>query len=1220
MGRTTWTLALGAVGLLAPAGASRAPAGELYKTRFEGTGTAPVGWTPRGGARWDAIGRTGRAIRISTYTTDKRGTRWVGPAVACAGKPALRVTGWWAENIRWSQDHLYCGVVCAVFLDDADKEIARRVVAHLSEQPKPIRYVKEWFVPEGLFWRFFDDTVAVPAGAVRVRPVLAFSSYAESWRDVLLEGDVWVDDLRLLSAGRVAGKAHATPAHKTPVLGVHTPMALNLYQPSDPLQFNIAIPREVVPAKPDWQRLSLRYEVRDIHKLMVEQGTLCIGKTPDPYDDTHTPGQGRAGHLVRAVLPDGVKRHEGQWLAARFCLRDGKRTRACGDAAFAVLRARRVPFDQIADQRIMRGTAGGRYRHIDPADFYFGYKRTPPFGDAKRPSWRQMVGFDGLVHLGWVSGDLWAKSQKTQDGPIDFSAFPDEVAVHGASRRVFRWEDRVPSYRHFVFVQVPRALPDWMRKDEQGRSLCKIVRGGERYPHLNEKPWSTRYARWALDAVKHTNSTYYTITSMEGPGYREYPGLILETAKTIKAWEPRIRLGVCGPGGREGARKLKALGLIEHIDFLCNDVYSTVVEDRAFVREARRHNKDFEYLLTEYMDVVGKGHFGLARNTIQFITAALGGGIAKLTWFAGPSHRIIITQKRHTWGPDLWEPYQAKGDCEFIAATRTAGEGPRVVPEYACAHSIHPLLNLISLYHLNRLLAPATGGQDVRAFHAKCRTYGFSSGGRTLLVSWTRMGVGRLDVTLSTDATSVELTDIAGRRTVLATHRGKAFLTVSADPLFLHFSQRVTSAKAAACPIRIAGLDRPVARGTARPIVVSVDNPFGSATELSVRPCPVDPRWRFRPTHPAGRRTAKGPARHTFHLDVPTDIDEGIYPVFFDVRAAGKRIGRLVKTITVAGSLAVAVDSRVPTRRTSAAVIVTVRNHRSRPSSGTVSLVSRFVSGWEPVRLASRYRVAAGGTGTVVFELGRTPSRAKRHTVVVDLRDDDGTTMHKEEHLFFIGAPKATQPIVCDGDLSDWQLDELAPNPFFFHMRYQKSKLIHLWNDRADCDGTMYVRWDDRYLYFAFDVRKKWFHNDGEHSGVWPFDCMHVSLYPLGMKKGDNVLFAQYRDHVAIDQHGKPIIDRCQGPQPVPRGGYWPTGCKLAIRKRPGKGYVFELAYAQNALKPLTLAAGQRFRLALTFIYSRPGRKGFCGIGWFYGTGNVDGAPDLHGQIELVAE
>ena len=35
-------------------------------------------------------------------------------------------------------------------------------------------------------------------------------------------------------------------------------------------------------------------------------------------------------------------------------------------------------------------------------------------------------------------------------------------------------------------------------------------------------------------------------------------------------------------------------------------------------------------------------------------------------------------------------------------------------------------------------------------------------------------------------------------------------------------------------------------------------------------------------------------------------------------------------------------------------------------------------------------------------------------------------------------------------------------------------------------------------------------------------------------------------------------------------------------------------------------------------LFSKPDKPGFAGIGWFYGLGNVDGAPDLHGEIKLI--
>ncbi|NLO73814.1 MAG: hypothetical protein GX100_06890, partial [candidate division WS1 bacterium] len=649
----------------------------LYETHLEEGQEAPADWSAEGGgALWGPPGRSGKSLKITTTLGEPKETKWIGPEIPCGQEQALRITGWQASNVIWMQDYLYCGVVAATFFDAQGQEMARGLVANLSPSPKPIRYVYEWFVPEGLFWTSFSGVVKVPAGATTVRPVFAFSHYTESWRDVLLKGDVWVDDLRITSAPLPEPDRPATepgPQGMT-LLGVNTPAEQNLFLPTDNLEFNLALPNQGLPQNLDWGRMRFRYEVYDIERLLLQRGELPVTTTPQRYDENLQLGQGDSGYWLRVFLHEDLKRFQGQWLAVRFTLTDGTSAYAQGDTAFSIMQPRIPPVDQIEQQRLMRGMGAGRYRHLDPPDYYFGTPRTPPFGDEDRPSWREIVGFGGLVPLGAIGGDTWAKTQPTPDSPIDFSAFPPGDPADGFSSQVIPFEERVPSYKYFVHLQVPAAFPDWMiPRDEAGKPITVRSSGSLMtiYPDLDV----TAFARWALEAVKHSAATYYTITSMEGPGYPEYPELIRETARMIKAWEPRLKLGVCGPGGVEGARQLKELDLLENLDFLCNDIYSTVVEDREFVTEVRKSKPSFEYILTEYADITGKGHFGLARNTLQFITSALGSGISKITWMAGPIRKNDYQAGRYTWGPDLWSPYESKGDIELTTAARTTGEG-----------------------------------------------------------------------------------------------------------------------------------------------------------------------------------------------------------------------------------------------------------------------------------------------------------------------------------------------------------------------------------------------------------------------------------------------------------------------------------------------------------------------------------------------------------------
>jgi len=938
----------------------------LYETRFQRTEDMAL-WTAEGeGALIDYVSRiTGNSLKITTRIGDGKKTLWAGPPIKIGGDKNIRLTGWWANNLIWAQDHLYCGVVAATFYDSHGREIKRLPIAYLSMPKKPIRYVNEWFVPDGLFWEFFEGTVEVPPGAVSVKPVFAFSHYLEPWRDILLEGDIWIDDIRIASVDRTEEIFSETEGDV--FLGVHTPVEINLFVPSDRVAFNIAIPAESLPEEVDWKKMSLLYEVLNIDRLVLLRGRIPFRETPDRYDKNLKPGGGDAGYWIRLAPDEKIKKFQGQWLAIKVTLTDGKKEYVSGDTGFAILSPRQVTLQQVWNERILCGNVAGKYRDIDPSDFYFGYKRTPPFGDAKRPSWSEIIGRTGLLNLYLFSKETWEKAQPSADSPLDFSSFPDNPAkpIYGrpdpTANRVIPWEERVPSYRFFFHLQGgEKAMPDWViTRDANGNPVTR--RKGDKFVYEIDED---AFAEWVLEAVKHTDSTHYVVTSLEGPGYQDYPELVLKSARAIKRWDSRIKVGACGMTGKEGAQKLKELGLLKYLDFLVNDIYSTVVEERAFIEEVHRYNPDFEYILTEYHHMTGRGHFSLARNTIRFITTALGSGVSKIHWMGSPILKNMVGANLiHRWGPDLWSPYETSGNAAFLALTRTTGEGPRLnLPENASSISNIPMLELIAHYHISRLLGSSTGGEEIAGFNKKCKTYRFLRTPETVIVSWTRQGEPAFDALLSSDSTSLEITDITGRVKTLQPFHGKAFITLSEDPLFFHLQKtgRVGTEEAY---VQISGLDRPFTRmqGKGRKININLKNSFGSPVKVKIIPS-IDIRWKITPLSVEKLLKTGETDRFTFEIEPSEIVPPGRYPFFVEIYAENHLTGWITRSIEVQNNISIQVDSRPASGRVNKPVRTT----------GKVFYTNLITPEMEPVNMEKEYSIPSNSSKDIIFLLDGT--------------------------------------------------------------------------------------------------------------------------------------------------------------------------------------------------------------------------------------------------------
>jgi len=1185
--------------------------GVIYSTRFEqGAGRAPAGWTAQGGARWDAIGRTGRSLKISTWEEGGLDSLWLSPRLPVAGKQ-VTLSVWAAQNIVFAQDPGYCGQVSALLYDEAGKETSRRELVQISKPEKRAFYEGQLLAPEGLHWTYHERLFDVPPTCRSFRIALAWSAFANWRHQNLVNGEVWIDDLRLCEADcRMLPRAAAASAAELPFrLSVHTPVDVNFFLPSDPLEFDVLVYGEGSAPKPD-KATTLHYEVTDYQRLLVEEGSCPLAPwfTYEWEEEKKT----RQGLFKVIYLGEKTRRAPGRWLALKVELRQGERVLARNETCFALLNPTLPATDaEVFASRVLGGTSRGRFREQDSLYGRGRRLRQHAWNMPGRPSWRELANIHGMPCRGWDSA--WRARQPTRASPIDFSKEPEVYKTHGASSRVFSWEERVPAWRFLAYTQAQRAVPEW--------AWIAGARGERTIDPV-------AYAEYAAQFVRHTNATHYIVTSIEGPDVLDFTELVLRSARAIKAVDKRLTVGAgldfqTGSPAQQAAQ-LDELGVLDVVDFLCYDIYASRLELRALKGELAKLGKPKEIWFTEYAYPGARDQVGRARGVVDYYLYALGGDVDKIRWFPCPCPPWSSTGD-YSFGPDVRGPFVLPGRAGMTAGWRTLGEGPRVCPALTRRERAwHPWLQLVTIHHLNRLFQHARNGRELRVDNATS-AYLFDADDGAVMGLWRRHGTGAKHCLLDCAGVAFEITDLYGRRSRIAPRQGRAVITVSEDPILLKFEGAPGQVKVAEAPIRLTTKPAELSVGGQHQIQVAATNPFPARWRGSFR-LGVGPRWDAGPEQAVDLQTGES-GTWTAPIRVPRGAVPGSYPLFGRFFCEGKQVGLTVVELPVRrADMSLSLASAPAAGGNRAAVAATVRNNRDRPARGEVTFVNAFTNDLQPAVVTKPYTVAPGGAARLVFELDVSPSLTRKHDVKVTLRDEDGTTIEAREDLFFIGVPKAARRITVDGDLSDWGLEDLVPLRFFcensrgYSLEYRPDAPGNTWSGPEDADVRLYSVWEAGRLCFAARIRDDCQVNGGEYNTIWGYDCLHFCLYPWELRRGENMRAPAYKDHIGLDKSGKSTLDRCLAPfGRMPGKKRWPEGAEFVGRKVDG-GYVFEWCYPAPAVAPLELRAGSKFRVAATY-HDRDGEKyDGSGVCWFFGTTNVEGTVTTFGQLQLVEE
>ena len=265
-----------AVGRAAPA----LPGNLVANPSFEqGSPFTPTGWEPRFGARWAAVGHTGRrCLRITRPRPEHPQQDWTsGPMRIQPGRRWLTLSAWFKTSdvgMMWAQvDPTYNANLTTVFLDAGGADLGKKT--QVSQHRDCLAG-----------WAYKESTFQVPPRTAAMRIQFRFGRPR-------VVGTAWVDDVAL---------TYADPPDTAPT-GTHgmqltTRRPGMIFYPEDDLEFPLRLSGDPLPAG-----TRLRYEVRDHTTLRVAQGTVPIDpKHPVLRLPGHRPFRQGVYHELHAVL------------------------------------------------------------------------------------------------------------------------------------------------------------------------------------------------------------------------------------------------------------------------------------------------------------------------------------------------------------------------------------------------------------------------------------------------------------------------------------------------------------------------------------------------------------------------------------------------------------------------------------------------------------------------------------------------------------------------------------------------------------------------------------------------------------------------------------------------------------------------------------------------------------------------------------------------------
>ncbi len=1174
---------------------SQAPALAAGQLIYEnGFAAGADGWTPVNQASLSPLARRpgGRSLLIRQYGNEQADSAWLSPVFANPQAP-VRVSLWAADNYLNTPDHSFSAAF-ELLPCDADGNLANTGSGDWTYIPwDSERFMPQFlhtFTESGLLWKHYEAVKQVAGSHFRLRL---------GWPKTRMQGECHFTDIRLSVASPKpladpSMTTATTPTSAIPYrLEISTAEIANLFLHDEPLRFEFLLYRagggEIEPL----DNPTIEYSVTDFEQFQIAAGALpfqaaaplaASSRGMEQALRTRTPNL----HLS-ATLPDPAAAEVGRQFFLEAKLLDAGRTLATDTITYAVVNPRQLPEERLDEARFIAFYTGG------------GFRNTAVKHDNHTLAGR--IG-ESLAHTWDYNG--WKAAQPNQDSPIDIQPGPSfPKLVYCPNLEQVR--GRKPGH---PWGDMSRMAPAWALLDDPFNPGCQTF----------DIPAYVNYI------VAYVRANRQRIVQVVPSGLeRSIDARTLELHRqayaAIKAEFPDLPVGmmVWGILGAEGVDLILREKLYEVADFFDTHVYLSAVdwtEWNRLRRELARRGAERRLISTEFARVGGTNQLQRARDMVTSQLDAHAHDMYRLTYFNmyvgnnAPLRQAILREDFPGDGFQ-WMQYV---DRPRIAAT-IEGENwrPGLYGNDHRGSSMMPMLQAISHYNFVQTVEGATF-KTVFQPSDRSIAYVYERDGQTVCYLFLREPAPPTCLALATDQ-PYTMRDVYGR-TDRVTPAGVSLVVATLDPLALVFDGLVPAlhdAKTAAAALKPVdgGLELPtIARGTTATAVLDLPPIFDRPLTVRVA-ATVDGTWPL--TTPQPLPVAAGqPARLELPIAVAADRPAGTYTFTTRIYDGERLLSVLKQPLRIQEMLTVSMRGLPMTKTTDPAIAVTVHSLADTPMAGTIRLANRFFgNGFEPDPLDLPYAVDPQGSAEIRFPLPRQQANlASSYLIQATLQDNSGFAIRCQDDISFQASVKTTTPIVVDGDLADWRLDELLPIPF---ERWHRGP-----RPAAEFSGHFYSRWDDEKLYFAAIVTDQVPVATGVDQIEWNDDNIMLGLYPWRWQMGEPLNTGYYREHLGPLKDGGASFMRVGY---VPSGPATAEGAEIAVR-RTADGWIYEWAYPKATLHPLDLVDGGGFRLSLTvWDQHQVPKTGWGKFTWLTFAGfntSVNAQPNLWRQFTLA--
>ncbi len=1162
------------IALSIQAGAWAASAGTLYETSFADGGKD---WTAVKNATLSDVARRpgGKSLVIGKTKDEEVDSAWLSPVLKNPGTP-VRVSLWAADNYSVQKDPSYAAAF-EVAPCDKDGNVSAATgdwVMLPWEDKRQIPGYVHTLTRAGLRWKQYEAVKSVRGDYFRVR---------FCWPKAQGRGECYFSDVQV--AGGATSAVSATPAAAaaaTPAaasryaLEISTPPNGNLFSVDEPLRFEFLL--YATDGKPvgELKQPDIKYDITDYEYFHVAAGSVSFAEAKPmvaKWIDMNVPGSRAQNLRLSAVLPEAAAKEVGREFFIHAALVDGGTVLAEDTVTYAVVNPRRI---------------------TDPKDFAkcrftaFQGIQTEKLGVSLYQDWD----YQG-----------WKYAQPVKGGPITIKPrgdFPKLVYIPNLEQM----RGRKPGH---PWGDVSSMAPAWAQLDDPFNPGCKTfdIDGFVAY----------------IVAFVRTNRSSIVMVVPSGLE-RNLDARTMELQRkayaALKKEFPDLPVGMMTwglPASKEDADWIMKEKIHEIADFFDSHLYGA-----AFVWDGYEKSKASlqalglkrRMITTEFAYVGGNDQMQGSRDMIKTALDAHAHDMSPITDYTQTSGNAWTRQPvlRGEFPGDSFSFDQAADRPRVSDAVTDKSDNARW-------GSTMPMLKTVAYYNL----VQAVDCADFKlAFKPTERTiaYVYARDGKTICYLYLSEPNPAVTLALNTEV-AYTLQDLYGR-TDRVTPEGASLVCATLDPLLLSFEGEVPAlydAKTAGTVLKPVegGLALPgIARGSSANVTLTVPPVFSKAFQARVV-ATVDGTW---PKVPA--KTVKVAADKPGTVELPIEIaaKQAAGTFTFTTRLYdGDKLVSVLKQPLQVGEILTAQLTGIPMTKTQdPAIVVTIRSLGDNPMSGTVRIENRFFGeGFGPATMAQAYTVGPRGTADVRFTVPREQANlATTYEMRATITDKGGFTITCEDEVSFQACVKTKTPITIDGDLSDWNLDELTAIP------YEKC-----WpgreHDPKEFSGLFYTRWDDQRVYFAAVINDSTPVANGTDHVFWTDDNIMFTLYPWTWHMGEPLNSGYYREHIGPLKGGKAAISRNGY---VAGGPGTAAGAEIVV-KRTATGWVYEWSYPKACLHPLALEKGKGFRIAMSvFDQTKMDKKTEEDWGTFtwltlagFNT-NVNARPDLWRQFVFV--